>query len=172
MYPVIHKYTHADHHDVPHAKLHSGAKAFPASENPCGGGYSPGLSERHQHYCAPERCMGRIGSGLQFGVPKSTPQQHRVSEDAVETTEGGMSCSAAEETGTAGSWASCVCPHSGKLKYFLRFCNSVLCFGTSSRRCLVWLCVFLSGAERSYCPGAKPDLLSGGGRWRWQLCLS
>ncbi len=118
-YPVTHKYTHADHHDVPYAKLHSGAEAFPASENPCSGGHSPGLSERHQRYCAPERCMGRAGSGLQCGVPESTPQQHRLSEDAVETAEGWMSCCTAEATGITGSWASCVCPHSGKLKSYV-----------------------------------------------------
>lgn len=63
--------------------------------------------------------MGRAGSGLQCDVPESTPQQHRLSEDAVETAEGGMSCCTAEATGTAGSWASCVCPHSSKLKSYV-----------------------------------------------------
>lgn len=37
----------------------------------------------------------------------------------METAEGGMSCCAAEATGTAGGWASCVCPHAGKLKSYV-----------------------------------------------------
>ncbi len=112
--------------------------------------------------------MGRAGSGLQCDVPESTPQQHRLSEDAVETAEGGMSCCTAEATGTAGSWASCVCPHSGKLKSYVSIIELYALEILVTHCGCVW---FLSGAERSDWPGTEPHLLSGGGRRRWQLCL-